>query len=322
MMQSPNHSTLFACRECDKVVVGAHEMIRHSQLAHMRGNEIIYEDLNPKPYSNHLDQVRNSLRRNLSHQNPIPSVTQSRFQSIQHYSSVEQNPSSITSQVPSSHGARISSHQVSPYTSRSFRELPLASVQSVPRPIPPPLVHIPISNGSNYQDQVFSHQNPSPSATHSGFQSIQRYSSVKQNPSSITSQVPSSRGARISSHQVFPYTPPSFRELLPASSQPLPKLTPPSLAHIPISNGCSFRSPPNLAPPLHPFVVRNHKFVKKPSVQEVEHIFEGGRSTHDCTKLLIDKLDIPIPDGIEGLRSIEENAGNRVNPKIDLTLKL
>ncbi|KAH7843406.1 hypothetical protein Vadar_016236 [Vaccinium darrowii] len=316
MMQSPNHSTLFACRECDKVVVGAHEMIRHFQLAHMRGNEIIYEDLNPKPYSNHLDQVRNSLRRNLSHPNPI------RFQSIQHYSSVEQNPSSITSQVPSSHGARISSHQVSPYTPRSFRELPLASVQSMPRPIPPPLVHIPISNGSNYQDQVFSHQNPIPSATHSGFQSIQRYSSVKQNPSTITSQVPSYRGARISGHQVFPYTPPSFRELQLASVQPVPKPTPPPLAQIPISDGCSFQSLPNLAPPLHPFVVRNHKFGKKPSVQEVEHIFEGGSSTHDCTKLLIDKLDIPIPDGIEGFRSNEENAGNGVDPKIDLTLKL
>ncbi|KAH7843461.1 hypothetical protein Vadar_016854 [Vaccinium darrowii] len=225
MMQSPNPSAHFACKVCDKVFVGAHEMVRHFQLAHMRDNEIIYEDLNPKPYP-------------------------------------------------------------------------------------------------NYQDQVFSHQNPIPSATHSGFQSIQRYSSVEQNPSTITSQVPSSHGARISSHQVSPYTPPSFKELLLASVQPVPKPTPPPLAHTPISDGCSFQSPPNLAPPLLPFVVLNQKFVKKPSVQEVEHIFEGGSSTHNCTKPLIDKLDIPIPDGIEGLESNEVNAGNGVNPKIDLTLKL
>lgn len=153
MMERPNHPTHFACKVCDKVCVGNHDMVRHFQSSHMSDGKIIYEELNHETYFNYLDRVPNFLRSNLSLGNPNPKAT---------------------------------------------------------------------------------------------------------------------------------------------------KMT-------------------SLASPLLPFIMGNHTFGEKTSVQEVDSIVGVTDSSHDCTKLLIDKLDRPI---LEGIESNEENAGNGFNSEIDLTLKL
>lgn len=139
-MQRPNHPTHFACKVCDKVCVGTHDMVRHFQSSHMRDNKIVNEALNLKTYPNYLDRVPNFLRCNLSYRNPNPNATRNGFQPIQHYPSIIPNPNSIASQVPSVQ-VTIPSSSLHPL---------LPSVLPKPQPTPP-LPHVPTTGVSYFQ---------------------------------------------------------------------------------------------------------------------------------------------------------------------------
>lgn len=140
-MRRPNHPTHFACKVCDKVCVGTHDMVRHFQSSHMRDNKSVNEAPNLKTYPNYLDRVPNFLRRNLSYRNPNPNATCNGFQPIQHYPSIVPNPNSIASRVPSVQVITIPSSSLHPL---------LPSILPKPQPTPPQ-PHVPTTSVYYFQ---------------------------------------------------------------------------------------------------------------------------------------------------------------------------